>query len=99
MHISESKIKKIIHQWPEEIFEIIMMIQKNKELNHYVYQLPSNEGSLEFNVNKKTKKIDISYHPKENLKFQRRFKQLLGEVYKDIEADKQMGNYNKKKLK
>ncbi|RAP28961.1 hypothetical protein DID78_04235 [Candidatus Marinamargulisbacteria bacterium SCGC AG-343-D04] len=87
INISDRLIKKYCHMWPEEIYEIVMMLQKNKKLKHYVYNLPNGDGSLEFILKSRTKKIDIVFHSKDNLRFQKKFKKLLGEVYKDIQDE------------
>ena len=84
LHISEDKIKSYIHSWPDEIFEIIIMLQNNSDMNHYIYHLPNGDGVLEFNLNDSTKKIDIMFHDKNNLKLQKKFKHLLGKIYEDI---------------
>tara|TARA_A100001015_G_scaffold174960_1_gene194510 strand:+ start:15032 stop:15415 length:384 start_codon:yes stop_codon:yes gene_type:complete len=84
LHISESKIKTYIHNWPDEIYEIIIMLQNENNPNHFIYHLPNGDGVLEFNLNPKTKKIDIIFHDKNNLKLHKKFKHLLGKIYEDI---------------
>ena len=53
LHISQDKIKEYIHNWPDEIYEIIIMLQKTPSLKHYIYHLPNGDGVLEFNLNDK----------------------------------------------
>jgi hypothetical protein len=88
LHISESKIKEYIHRWPDEIYEIIIMLQNSDQLKHYIYHLPNGDGVLEFNLNEKNKKIDIIFHNINNLKLHKRFKHLLGKIYEDIMYEK-----------
>ena len=88
LNISEDKIKEYIHNWPDEIYEIIIMLQKSDELNHYIYHLPNGDGVLEFNLDCIDNKINISFHDKNNLKLHKKFKQLLGKVYEDIMQEK-----------
>tara|TARA_B100000131_G_C17746496_1_gene463331 strand:+ start:145 stop:540 length:396 start_codon:yes stop_codon:yes gene_type:complete len=92
--IRESKIKSIIHKWPDQIYDIIIMMQKDRSLKHYVFQLPDTSGVLEFNLNRKTKKIDINFYNKNDLKNQRKFKSLLGEVYADILEEQALEHMN-----
>ena len=92
--IRESKIKSIIHKWPDQIYDIIIMMQKDRALKHYVFQLPDTSGVLEFNLNRKTKKIDINFYNKNDLKNQRKFKSLLGEVYADILEEQALEHMN-----
>ena len=88
LHISQNKIKEYIHNWPDEIYEIIIMLQKTPSLKHYIYYLPNGDGVLEFNLNDESKKIDIIFHNKNNLKLHKRFKHLLGKIYEDIMYEK-----------
>ena len=92
--IKESVIKSIIHKWPDQIYDIIIMMQKNSSLKHYVFQLPDASGVLEFNLNRNIKKIDIHYYDKNDLSNQRKFKSLLGEVYADILEDHALEQVN-----
>mgnify|MGYP001331785932 CR=1 FL=1 len=87
LHITKSKLKKYIHQWPNEIYEIIISMQNDERLDHYIYQLPNGEGVLEFNLDSNTRLLDISYQNKNHLKFQQKFKKMLNIVYKDIAED------------
>ncbi len=92
--IRESKLKSIIHKWPDQIYDIIIMMQKDPALEHYVFQLPDTSGVLEFNLNRKTKKIDINFFDKNDLNNQRKFKSLLGEVYADILEEQALEHIN-----
>ena len=87
LHIAKSKLKKYIQQWPNEIYEIIISMQNDERLDHYIYQLPNGEGVLEFNLDINTRLLDISYQNKNHLKFQQKFKKMLNIVYKDIAED------------
>ena len=87
-------IKSIIHKWPDQIYDIIIMMQKDKELSHYVFQLPDASGTLEFNLNRKTKKLNVVFYDKDDLTNQRKFKTLLGEVYADILEEQALENAN-----
>ena len=88
LHIREDRIRAFIHRWPEQIYEIIILLQKDNDTDHYIFQLPSGEGVLEFDVNNGTNTIDITFHNRDNLKFHRKFKMLLGEVFEDILSEK-----------
>ena len=59
LHISEEKIKEYIHNWLDEIYEIIIMLQNDPNLDHYIYHLPNGDGVLEFNLNNE---INIRYY-------------------------------------
>ena len=96
LHISQDKIKEYIHNWPDEIYEIIIMLQKTPTLKHYIYHLPNGDGVLEFNLNDESKKIDIIFHDKNNLKLHKRFKHLLGKIYEDIMYEKTQVHKNLK---
>ena len=96
LHISQDKIKEYIHNWPDEIYEIIIMLQNSPKLKHYIYYLPNGDGVLEFNMIGKHKKIDIIFHDKNNLKLHKRFKNLLGKIYEDIMYEKTKAQTNLK---
>tara|TARA_Y100000591_G_C21457435_1_gene509105 strand:+ start:80 stop:478 length:399 start_codon:yes stop_codon:yes gene_type:complete len=92
--IKPGVIKSIIHKWPDQIYDIIIMMQKDKKLSHYVFQLPDASGVLELNLNRKTKKLNVVFYDKNTLSNQRKFKTLLGEVYADILEDQALENAN-----
>ena len=88
LDVNEEKIKSFIHRWPSQIYDIIISLQRAKHTNHYLYKLPSNEGILEFELDKKTKQLDVRFHPRQKVTFKTRFKHLLGEVFEDILSSK-----------
>lgn len=90
LNIKKSYLKKIFRSWPVEILEIILLLQKNKKMKHYVFQLPNGDGALEFNLKRRNKVLCLTFHDKNNLNFQRRFKRLLAEVYRDIQYENQI---------
>jgi hypothetical protein len=94
LEISEETIKKIIHQWPDQIYDIIIMFQNDLELSHYVFQLPDASGVIEFDIDRQNNKINIMFHSRNELQNQRKFKNLLGEVYADIIEDQAIDHMN-----
>ena len=89
LHVNEEKIKDFIRRWPSQIYEIVISLQRATHTDHYLYKLPSNEGILEFELNKKTNKLDVTFHPRQKVTFKTRFKHLLGEVFEDILSSKE----------
>ena len=88
LHITESKLAMYINSWASEIYEIIITMQQDLRLDHYIYQLPNGDGVLEFNLDHSTNILDITFQDKNHLKFQQKFKKLLDIVYKDLALKK-----------
>ena len=89
LSIDLDRLKEFIKKWPSEIFNIIIYLQYSKISDHYLYKLPNNEGILEFELDKKTKQLDVTFHPRQKVTFKTRFKHLLGEVFEDILSSKE----------
>ena len=92
LHISEKKIKKYIHKWPDQIYDIVSLLQKKNSKPYYIFPLPNGEGTLEFKTNKKTKRIDIYFYDKNTYKIQQRFKHLLGQIYEDLLLEEELNS-------
>tara|TARA_B100001989_G_C24317371_1_gene353468 strand:- start:196 stop:582 length:387 start_codon:yes stop_codon:yes gene_type:complete len=88
LSISQSRLRRYITSWPDDIFSIIIALQNDSNMNRYVFQLPNGEGVLEFNLDIEKHELDIHFQDKNHLKFQQKFKRLLNYVYQDIALDK-----------
>ena len=88
LNIRETKLRRYLNLWAEDIYNIVMSMQRDERLNHYIYQLPNGDGVLEFNLDLDTAELDIQFQDKNHLKFQQKFKSMLTHVYNDIAAEK-----------
>ena len=73
-HVDEEKFKVLIHDYPREIFCILVGLQE-KEYTQKTLYLPSGLGSLSFHLDPKNDhQIDVYYDKSPEKDFQSKFK-------------------------
>jgi len=90
LNLSEAELKDIISKWPEQIYGIIIMMQREESLSHYVFRLPNGNGLLDFTLDKERKTMNIKYQELSKLTFEKKFSELLGDVYQDIQIENEI---------
>ena len=108
IHIEEEKIIEYIHKWPDTFYSIFLKIQKNK-IKKYEYVLPPKNETLIVKLNSKTKKIDVYLKKTTEKHLNKRFKELLKDVFKELKNEKSINekmsnlvkghNFTKKQIK
>ena len=89
IHIEEKKILNYIHTWPEKFYSAFINIQKNNLKTHEI-SLPSGEGTIVVQQNCKTKKIDVFFKQDSEHKGNKRFNQLLTEMFNELKKEKKI---------
>tara|TARA_A100001015_G_C14915800_1_gene682298 strand:+ start:139 stop:552 length:414 start_codon:yes stop_codon:yes gene_type:complete len=108
IHVEEEKIIQYIHKWPDKFYSIFLKIQKNK-IKKYEYVLPSKKETLIVKLNSKTKKIDVYIKKTTEKHLNKRFKELLKDVFKELKNEQNISekmnslekshNFSKRQLK
>lgn len=89
IHIEEKKILNYIHKWPEKFYSAFIKIQK-KNLKTHEIVLPSGEGTIVVQQNCKTKKIDVFLKKQTEKVDNKRFNQLLTEMFNELKKEKKI---------
>lgn len=79
--LEDSELKELIHKYPQEFFDTIILIQKTKESPQYV-ELPDCKKPLKFVLKKN--KIQIFFSEDVMEENHVKFKALLGQIYEDL---------------